>query len=293
MIVLLTRGVFADGNESSIPVNVSILAVTEITINPTYLIWTDIPPGTEGGVVGIDVINIGSTNVTGFYSYVDTLTDETANPIGSSDPQSYTASGVLTLSTNDTISGTTGDHYFAGRLEWNHTDRIELISLPAFAVSWGWFRNASREYVWTMVNGSDGTCNASDSEVRVNNWDDVGNSTTRDLATLPANYDADNTLDSQVEDWGIFSFSGANSPWNNYCVAAYYDCTKLYVYKYDRRNTGNTNFVGCDNIDFLNTTMWRGPGQIQKMNLDVWIPYGVPAGNFQQGTLTIYAETGS
>ncbi|MBD3155776.1 MAG: hypothetical protein GF368_03920, partial [Candidatus Aenigmarchaeota archaeon] len=150
---LLIPQVFADYNESSIPVNVSIEAVTEIEISPYYLNWVNVTPGTAGGELEIDVKNIGSTNVTGFYAYIDTLTDETANPIGSSNSQNYAAGGFLTLGRNDSV--TIGEeHYFAGRIEWNHTDRIELTTYPDDTVSWGWFRNASWDYVWALANGT-------------------------------------------------------------------------------------------------------------------------------------------
>ena len=280
---LLVKTANAAFNISEIPVNVSVEGVTEIEINPYSLTWTDVAPGTEGGVLEIDVKNIGSTNVTGFYGYVDTLTDETTNPIGSSNSQDYASGGVLTFRRNE--SG--AEHYFAGRVEWNNTNRIELITLPTDAVSWGWFRNASVEYVWGLANGTSAEdnhwCNESGASLIVNKYDDNGTSMTRNVDG--GTYSDDGGTVSTGVDWGIFDGFSAG-PWQNYCVAAYYNCTKLYVYKYDR-NFDST--ATCADLGFLNTTMWRGPSEIQTINLNVWMPYGVPAGDMLQATLTIYA----
>jgi len=280
----------ADYNETSITVDVNVSTVTEIRINPTYLNWVQVEPGTAGGEKEIDVINIGSVNVTGMYGYLDTITVESSNPIGSSSASDYGAGGFLTMKRNESSA----EHYFTGRLEWNYTDWIELSSMPTGAVSWGWFRNASSEYVWGLVNGTplndsgSGACNHTGSALRVNKWDDVGNTTTRDLADVASNY-VNANLETETEDWGIFSF--ASGPWNGYCIAADANCTKLYVYKFDRRATGSTNFVGCANIAFLNTTMYIGSSELQTINLDAWVPYGIPYGDTSQGILTIYAES--
>ena len=93
-----------------------------------------------------------------------------------------------------------------------------------------------------------------------------------------------------MANWTLFSFNAAQSPWNEYCVATYTDCTKLYVYKHDKRNYGNTDFDGCTNSLFLNTTMYIGPSELQTVNLDAWVPYGIPAGDMAQSILTVYAE---
>ena len=103
--------VLAATDEASIEINISIESVTQITINPISLNWTTINPGSAGGVKEIDIINIGSTNVTAIYAYVDTISDETLNPIGNDTAQAYGAGGVLTLRRNETDAL----HYFAGR----------------------------------------------------------------------------------------------------------------------------------------------------------------------------------
>lgn len=280
---------FAAYDEDSITVDVSVQSATTIVIHPTSLTWTNVNPGSAGGWTSIDVKNRGSTNVTKLYAYVDTLTDETSNPTGSSDPSKYAAGGVITLRKNET-GVTTHEHYFVGRLEWNYTDRIELSTFPAGTVAWGWFRNTTSEYVWSIKNGTAisgaGGCNSTGTSLRIESDNDVGTPTTRDTA---GGNSVAGTLDATKPEWGIFSFS--SGPLNGYCVAAYRDCTKLYIYKYDYRSTGNTQFDSCTNLATLNTTRWIGPSELQTINVDVWVPYGIPAGSLTQATLTMYAET--
>jgi len=295
ILFLSIKGSLADDaglNETSITINVSVESVTQIRINPTSVNWTTINPGSTGGVREIDVINIGSTNVTGIYGYVDTIADESMNPIGNSSAQAYAAGGVLTLRRNET--GTL--HYFAGRLDWNYTrtaDAIQLITLPTGAVSWGWARNASYEYVWAVVNGTpmnatDGFgCNETGTVIRMNKYDDVGNTTTRDVNSVSTSYPGG--WQGSTPDWGLFSFE--EGPWAGYCVAVFRNCTKIYSYKFDKRNTGGTNFAQCNNTQYFNTTTFIGPNEVQTINLDSWVPYGTPAGDLLQGTLTIYATT--
>ncbi len=289
LLTLATSTVVLAGNdEDAITVDVGVSLITQITINPTSLSWSEVVPGSAGGVLFIDVKNTGSLNVTGMYAYVDTLTDESANPIGSDNPLSYAAGGVITLRRN--VSG--AEHYFAGRLEWNYTDWIELATLPSGAVSWGWFKNTSTEYLWGLVNGTplnntgNGGCNTTGTVFKMEADDDIGTAETR-------NANAGNAVSGSfvtgVRDWGLFTVS--SGPLTGYCVATYVNCTKLYIYKYDRRNSGATNFVGCTNAAFLNTTNSTGPNEIQTINLDSWVQYGMPTGSLNQATLTVYAES--
>ena len=282
-LILGIPGVLAANDTDTIVINVSVQDKTEITILQNILNWTNVNPGSASEMQVIDVKNVGSTNVTGIYGYVDAIDDETSNPTGSDDPQVYAAGSVLTLRRNE--SG--GENYFAGRLEWNYTDSIELITLPDDAQAWGWFKNTSYEYTWALANGTDGTCNETGSALYVNKYSDNGTSMTREVAG--GSYSDGGTFREGTEDWGLFDSFPADSPWNNYCLAAFHDCTKLYVYKYDRRPSGNTDFDGCLNSGFLNTTNFLGPGELQKINLNVWMPYGMPEGNLLQATLTIFA----
>ena len=291
IIIGLIPVVFAGNDTDTMTVDVSVLATTVINIMQNSLTWTNIETGEETSMEVIDVKNVGSRNVTGMYGYVDTIDDETTNPTGSSTASDYAAGGVITFRKNDTGE----DFWFTGRLEWNYTDPtgIELISLPVGSQSWGWFHNTSYEYVWAMVNGSEindtGGCNSTDTVFRINKYNDNGTALTRDLTT-GANY-VEGTFEEATPDWGLISFgAAAGSPLDGYCVAAYRNCTKLYIYKYDRRTSGNTDFDGCSNVAFLNTTNATAPGYVQKINLNVRMPYGIPTGSMTQATLTIFAE---
>jgi len=288
-VALFIGSVYAQSDTDTITVDVNVLETTVINIVQDSLSWTGVTPGEETSTQTIDVKNVGSKNVTGIYGYVDTLTDETSNPTGSSNPQSYAAGGVLTLKKNNTGE----DFWFAGRLEWNYTDNIELISLPSGADSWGWFHNTSYEYVWALaytgeqINSTHG-CNTSNTLVtlRINKYKDNGTAVTRDVS---GSNSVAGTFESAKEDWGIFKFS--DGPLNGYCVATYIDCSKLYIYKYDRRSTAGTEFGVCTNSAYLNTTEKLLPGNIQKIGLNVRMPYGIPSGNLKTATLTIFAES--
>lgn len=285
IVGLLTPGIFAAYDEDTMTIDVTVDTATSINIIQGSLTWS-VNPGTDfTGEKVIEVKNVGSTNVTGMYAYVNTITTEPTNPIGQSDPTKYSAGGVLTLRRNESTST---DHWFAGRLEWNTTSYISLATLLTGFNSSGWFKNTSSDFVWDMRNGSDGTCNTSsgtgsDPALEIEEDDDLGTAATRDP-------EVSGTYEEGTLDWGLFKFD--SDPWNGYCVATFVNCTKLYIYKYDRRATGTTNFDGCTNSRFLNTTMWLGPSEFQRINLDVWMPSGMPAGGLTQAILTVYAATG-
>ncbi|MEM5879080.1 MAG: hypothetical protein QXU74_01125, partial [Candidatus Aenigmatarchaeota archaeon] len=61
--------------------------------------------------------------------------------------------------------------------------------------------------------------------------------------------------------------------------------TKIYIYKYDKRS----GFSSCTNSRFLQGSNLP-PGDVHTLTLDVYIPYGVPNGNLNTATLTVYAS---
>ncbi|MEM7817046.1 MAG: hypothetical protein QXZ20_03975, partial [Candidatus Aenigmatarchaeota archaeon] len=220
--------------QDTVTIDVNISTTAQIILLPESLNWTNVSTGSTGGHKNITLKNAGSVNVSQIYAYVDTLEDESTRPYGSDDPQSYAAGGVLTIK-NETDDA----YYFIGRLEWNWTQDIPNhvwnVNSP---VAWGYFRNTTNDYVWVLGNGTDGMCNASGAQFKIESDIDLGTQETR-----TPNVDG-GTVET-AGDWGLFTIS--SSPLAGYCVAAYYDCSKIYIYNYDKR----TDLGDCDNADYL------------------------------------------
>ncbi|MCS7106086.1 MAG: hypothetical protein NZ942_02105, partial [Candidatus Aenigmarchaeota archaeon] len=83
-------------------------------------------------------------------------------------------------------------------------------------------------------------------------------------------------------DWAVYTFT--TGPLAGHCVALYRDCTKLYIYEYDKRT--NPNFGVCGGTSFLRTQHLT-PGSEFSVSLDVWAPKGIPAGWLASSWLTI------
>jgi hypothetical protein len=272
-LITLPRTVFpATTNQTNVTVEVA--RVCQITVAPTNHTWFNVMPGSEGGLKTLNIKNSGSQNLTNIYAYVDTIDVETTNPIPTGDASKYASGGVLVLNTS------AGSFYYVGRLEWN-------VSKPAGAgttncdptwSTWGWYRNATvGNYLWCMVNGSDGTCNSSSAKIYIETEADTGEPSTRDPTeggTVSGN-----------ADWGIYSFT--TGPLSGHCVAIYKDCTKMYIYKYDKRSSpsfglcGGTSYVRSESLT---------PGSEFSVNLDVWVPKGIPAGWLASSWLTIQGQ---
>lgn len=274
--------VLAWENYTYIDVNVSELS--QITLSPVYLNWTSVITGTAGGPKNITVSNIGSVNVSQVYAYVDTLTDETTRPYGSSDSTKYAAGGVLTIR-NETET----KYYYLGRLEWNWTEDIASHNWGAVAspVAWGFFKNLTNSYVWVVGNGTptagDPTgiyCNNTLSEFAIEDDIDTGGIDTR--------YPDDTTITRNAGDanYSFFSVSRSTAPLYQFCVAVATNCQKIYIYNFDQRTS--PNFAGCteaDHLYFGNLT----PSDTIILKVDPWVPWGTPAGNLTQATLTVVA----
>jgi len=272
--------VFADANDTVlIDVNVTEKAV--ITVIPATLNWTSVETGEVGGYENLTVKNIGSLNVSQIHGYLDTLETEQSNPYGSGNPLDYSAGGVIAIR-NDSNT----QYFFAGRIEWNWTQDIPnhnwaAVTSPA---AWGYHRNTSNEYVWVLGNGTGGFCNNSATDFAIEEDQDDGSQSARTPVTTYIG-----APDSSDANWTYFSISGG-SVHDDYCVATYYDCKKIYFYRYDKR-TAPYNFSGCTaNSHYLyegNLT----PGDTTLLRVDAWVPAGYPAGYLNTTTLTIYASS--
>jgi hypothetical protein len=269
----------ADVNDNvTIDVNVSVTA--SITVLPDVLNWTSVISGTAStDTKNLTVKNTGSINVSNIYAYVDTLVTEPVRPYGLAYPKNYSAGGIIALKNE-----TDPQFFLAGRIEWNWTQDIPNHDWTAVDVvdakAWGYFRNTSNEYVWVLGNGTDGFCNMSNTEFAIEDDRDIGTLATRtpDETSI--------TLAGNDSTWAYFRVDRTTAPLNFSCVATYYDCTKIYLYNYDRR----ANFSTCqsaNNLFYGNLV----PGYSFIVWVSPWVPLGYPAGYLNTTTLTFYATS--
>jgi hypothetical protein len=280
MFSSVSTRVLAAENYTTMDVNVTELS--QITLHPTYLNWTQIIAGTRGGSKNITVKNTGSVNVSQIYAYVDTLTDEYERPYQSSNSTKYAAGGVVTIKNE-----TDAKFYYLGKIEWNWTEDISSHNWIAVVnpVSWGYFRNLTNSYVWLVGNGTppaaDPTgiyCNDTGTELAIEDDIDTGDPTTR--------YPDDTSITRNAGDanYGYFSVNRDTAPLYQHCVAVATNCQKIYIYNFDQRTS--PNFAGCTEADHLyygNLTS----GDTIILKVDPWVPWGYPAGNLSQATLTV------
>jgi hypothetical protein len=267
-------------DDDSATINVSIQAVSEITVFPNALAWNNVQPGKAGGTKLLDIRNTGSLNVTNVYAYVDTMVDETIRPYGTANATNYAVGGVIVF-TNETYN----KFFFAGRQEWNWTEDISNmnkgnVNSPA---AWGFFRNTSFEYNWLVGNGTNGTCsNNSATQFAISDYADNGTNVTREPTT--------GSIDCNVydENYTYCSVNRGSAPIYESCVAIYKDCSRIYIYRYDKRDDQWGNFTSCANANYVQVPNLP-PGDVHTLTLDVYIPYGTPNGNLNTSTFTVYA----
>ncbi|MCK4554992.1 MAG: hypothetical protein KAT83_00135 [Candidatus Aenigmarchaeota archaeon] len=288
--LIVSPQINADTDEDTFNVTVNISAVAQIIVIPTSLSWAQLSPGSNGAVQNVSLKNIGSLNLSTIYASANTITLESANPLGSGEAPKYAAPGLMMV--QNATSGSS--YYHLGRLEWNLSAALAGEVFPALEPTWshGWYRNSSgNEYLWLLMNGTDGTCNTSTGNpiFRIKTAPENDTSMKRDLTTEVTTGDVcggSYTAPSSSESWGVFSCSGATNPLNGHFVAVYYDCTKIYIYNYDKSSTFPTvNAVPY----FWSSTIY--PGDETYMNLIAAVPLGIPAGDTQEGTITITAST--
>jgi hypothetical protein len=255
-------------------VYVSVEKVAEVTVFPSILSWSVIPGGV-GGTKLLDIKNTGSVNLTNIYAYVDTLTDETTRPYGSPNATDYAAGGLIVFK-NETYN----KFFFAGRIEWNWTEDISNMQKTGVnsPVAWGFFKNTTYEYNWLVGNGTDGFCNNTGAQFALEDDVDNGTAATRTPTTDGISYNGGDA------NFGYFSITRSNAPLYESCVAVSYDCQKIYIYRYDKRN----GFNACQNSRYIQAPDLV-PYETHTLTLDVYTPLGIPFGNLNTATITVVA----
>jgi hypothetical protein len=150
----------------------------------------------------------------------------------------------------------------------------------ANARSWGYFRNTSSDYVWVLGNGTGGRCNESNAQFSIETQVDLGTTATR----TPDNTFSITNSAGDSENWGYAAIT--TGPLTGHCVAANSDCTKVFIYNFDKR----TAFTGCPSADYLQAANLVAGGTLA-LSVDAWVPNGYPSGFLNQTVLTIYSSS--
>jgi hypothetical protein len=282
--LLSPPSVFADVNDT-LTVNVTILAISRIEVNPNTIHWVDVEPGASSeSTQFVDIKNTGSLNVSQIYAYVDTLTDESQRPYGIDNSTYYGAGGLIVF------KNSTFDNYsFAGRIEWNWTSNISNLVRTGVTspVSYGFFKNTSIEYVWLVGNGTPAAgdpetgiyCNGTGAQFAISDAADNGTVSTRTPAATTI------TRNAGDANYGYFSDNRASSPLFRNCIAISADCTKIYIYRYDKRS----GFTGCLNSRYIQEGNLAPSDFAHQLTLDIYAPYGIPDGMLNVSTFTVMA----
>ncbi|MBI4181839.1 MAG: hypothetical protein HY520_02625 [Candidatus Aenigmarchaeota archaeon] len=280
---------FAESSPN-VTVNVTISSFADLTIIPANYTVTGINPGADNAPLNFTIRNTGSTNITNIHAFPDTTDIERASPLDSGNSLFYASTGFIFI-TNE--SRTNYSHL--GRLEWNLSDNLvsenlNLAGNPANRTfGRGWYRNASNTFLWKVENGTgyDGTggpvgsaCNSTSTLFSIKaHAENSTSGLSRDFAVGAIHT---GTFVTGIKDWGLHRIT--TGPLNEYCVATYFNCSKIYVYKYDKRT--NPNFDACTNSRYLRVATLF-PGDESFFELFTSVPQGIPSGATTGGKLTI------
>jgi hypothetical protein len=280
----IITGAFAQVNTTdNVTVNISVGELAEITVNPINFTLIDVPVGTDTSEVSFSIKNTGSTNITNIFAYSDTIFVESESVVDTGDPTKYAAAGFVFIR-NESSDGISAH---VGKLEWNtSTLESENLNLDPGTAKFGrgWYHNASNTWLWKVENGSNGTCNNTGTDFKIKEAPENG--------TSPLNRDftdgivTTGTFDEQTANWSLFNMGG--TVLNYYCVAAYWNCTKIYIFKYDKRYDAETNFDGCDNAAYMREAILY-PAQSIPFYLYGSVPKGTPYGLTTSNTLVLAA----
>lgn len=274
--------VMAAAPSANVTIDITVASVAAIQVNDTDVSFGNVAPMANGSLFGIKVTNVGSTDVNNVYAHVNTMNKGTTNPRGTSTSTNWIATSFLSL--NNVTSGS--DYYYPGNLVWNMSANYDTTGwtltsgVAAFGDFWEGGSSTSDLYYWEMKNGTDPVANASPK----------CNLTTTVIkmqatkASKSTSTGTSLTAGTAAADWA--SFTVASGPWANYCVYAYYDCTKLYVSRWDFNSTLPT----CTTRQYIHATT-MAPNDDYTFRIIAIVPPAVATGATTQGTLRIYGNS--
>lgn len=292
LFILGTASAATDTQDSN--VSVTIGSLTAINIDPSSMQWQSLNPGQQGnasdeatGYTAIQIENIGSTNMS--HVWIN-ATYPSTNPFGSGSNANYDAGNFVVLANQ-----TSEDYLFPSRWDYNETGVLYYIKdpngqMPPSGFNYGRFRNASNEYFW-LINNT-GACNDTGKYLHLGST--PHNSSQSGTTDFTGSGYINVTLDGTVT--GVYGSNWAygdiaSGPMNGYCVAVNASCDAVIFYKWNIDAPGGTN---CANAEYAWNSTSNGPlypGKNFPMMIKVNIPYGVPEGTIEAGTLTVIGDT--
>jgi hypothetical protein len=281
VVPTLTLGQDASDNST---VTVTIQQLTEITVSPDSLSWS-LAPCDVGTQRFVDITNTGSKSVNLIHAYVDTLDNETSKPTGVTASE-YAASGIIMIQNQ-----TNSSWHYAGRIEWNSTtdiankdvSAVDSCVNPALSgnCSYGFIKNTTFDYMWAIGNGSNSKCNETGAQLAIETDDDDGTASTRTPLTSVVQGSVLNQ-----PGWGFFTVE--HPLLSQSCVAVHWNCTYIYMYKYDRRSTDPNDFTNCaasSDVQVGNLA----PDITHTLTVNAFAPCGIAQGALAESNLYIEA----
>ncbi len=288
--------VAATSNQSN--VTLSVASTTSVNLDPDVYNFSKVTVGSTNfsdtnPALNLIIKNDGSNNITDIYAHIHTLDSEQDNPLGTGAARQH-ASGKFLWIENGTA---TSRMYHAGAISWNITE--DAGGKPAGMQTgfngvgkrgWGFYRNATGDYLWAVNSSSTGYCNGTGTTLRMKNAVDTGNnrdlteSDTTDYSPVAGNVDGTWGVDTDGTGEPV-----ASGPLNGHYVAMHESCTKFFVFRFDNHGT----FPVSGNDEQFLTRDKVTPGEEFVGAVGAALPQGIPAGSTNQTTLTIFASSTS
>lgn len=263
-VVMLPTSLAAT-DTANITIGVNIVSACGIETSESYLNWT-VSAGAVGTVQTFDIQNTGSQNITSISAMI---TDpETSRPYGQGS-SNWEAGNLLVLH-----NSTESTYFFVDRREWN-LSTIGSLTVDAGADSWGYFRNTTYNYPWSLAaNTTLNTCNHTGTVLKVSNDNDDTDVT-----------DETDICSTTIQTGASYATCYSNNPpLNGHCVLINLTCEFIHIYKFDYEGT----FPSCTNKTYLYSGVLM-PTQTETISANAWAPEGAPAGNLNNSTLMITA----
>ena len=255
-------------------INLTIGSVSQLTLNDTAVDLGTVNPGANSTIFGMLLTNTGSSDITNIFPSVDSLIAGT-NPRGTGTSANWAATNFLALA-----NGTSGNDYlYVGKILWNATevnwgDWSYTAGADAIGDYWEGGSSTADLYYWQITNGTNGQCNQSDARLNITAAKG-GFNPSAGASTIPGSEDAD---------WATCTIG--SGPWINYCIYAYYDCTKLYLTAWDYNSTFPT---GCTTKKYLRSST-LSPGNSVTFRIKGIVQPSVPDGATTQSVLRLYGS---
>lgn len=309
-------------------ISVSVSDETAVDIDPDELTYQDLTPGdtqllTEDNIDGLQIENVGSTNITQVFASTQ---EPSTTPFATGDPSNYISSNFLQVWVNETEEGfedledslNGNDGYeFLNRKDFAEVRDLAYIFLESEEdQEYGRFRAGEEEYFWAVETVEEGVDDFAtvDPELRVGETAHTSDQTgTNDFSDGAGDYETYNLVDvsDQVDDSedGVFGLAtNVEVPVGDtvddhryYDVVVQLDDT-VNEGVYTVRTTYNAEWNGLDLDDegtvveyVYDSTNTGGielaPGDSFPVRTAVEVPRGVAQGSIDTGTVTFTAQT--